>query len=132
MELDKSKLPTSRTLDPNPALIAQNDPAMRGGEPFRLTTGIAIQRLPSWKRPARPHRRDWKMIFDPEYITEDMTGCGDLHPRHAVGDPADFALLYPGAEEPNSLIRRWSSAADDGEDPSYIAQFRSSQVIPMP
>ena len=71
---------------------------------------------------------DWKMIFDPEYISK-MTDCG-VYILDTPSEILPIALLYLG-EEPNSFDL---AVIQKGVDlmmkiRPYITQFHSSQVI---
>lgn len=131
MELDKSKLPNLKNMDPKiQALIAQNDPGNAHAVNYLWgTTGIAYNEDKLKERLGdNAPIDDWKMIFDPEYISK-MTDCG-VYILDTPSEILPIALLYLG-EEPNSFD---PAVIQKGVDlmmkiRPYITQFHSSQVI---
>ncbi|MGE4073007.1 MAG: polyamine ABC transporter substrate-binding protein [Lysobacterales bacterium] len=131
MNLDKSKLPNLDNMDPKiQKMIAQNDPDNAHAVNYLWgTTGIAYNEDKVKERLGdNAPVDDWKMIFDPEYISK-MTDCG-VYILDTPSEILPIALLYLG-EEPNSFD---PAVIQKGVDlmlkiRPYITQFHSSQVI---
>lgn len=131
LPLDKSKLSNLANMDPAiQSLIAQNDKDNTYSANYLWgTTGIAYNEdmLKARLGDAAPIG-DWKMIFEPEYISK-MTDCG-VYILDTPSEILPIALLYLG-EEPNSFD---PAVIQKGVDlmqkiRPYITQFHSSQVV---
>lgn len=131
MPLDKSKLPNYANMDPQiQALIAQNDKDNQHSANYLWgTTGIAYNEdMLKERLGADAPVDDWKLIFDPQYISK-MTDCG-VYILDTPSEILPVALLYLG-EEPNSFD---PAVIQKGVDlmqkiRPHITQFHSSQVI---
>lgn len=131
MPLDKSKLPNLVNMDHKiEAMIAQNDPDNAHAVNYMWgTTGIAYNEdMLKARLGENAPIDDWKMIFDPDYISK-MTDCG-VYILDTPSEILPIALLYLG-EDPNSFD---PAVIQKGVDlmvkiRPYITQFHSSQVI---
>jgi len=131
MPLDKSKIPNYANMDPQiQALIAQNDKDNAHSANYLWgTTGIAYNEdMLKQRLGADAPVDDWKLIFDPQYISK-MTDCG-VYILDTPSEILPIALLYLG-EQPNSFD---PAVIQKGVDlmlkiRPHITQFHSSQVI---
>ena len=131
MPLDKSKIPNYANMDPQiQALIAQNDKDNTHSANYLWgTTGIAYNEdMLKARLGADAPVDDWKLIFDPQYISK-MTDCG-VYILDTPSEILPIALLYLG-EQPNSFD---PAVIQKGVDlmlkiRPHITQFHSSQVI---
>ena len=131
MPLDKSKIPNYANMDPQiQALIAQNDKDNAHSANYLWgTTGIAYNEdMLKARLGADAPVDDWKLIFDPQYISK-MTDCG-VYILDTPSEILPIALLYLG-EQPNSFD---PAVIQKGVDlmlkiRPHITQFHSSQVI---
>ena len=131
MPIDKSKLSNYGNLDPQiNALIAKNDPDNTYSVNYLWgTTGIAYNEAKLKERfPDGAPIDDWKMVFDPQYISK-MTDCG----VYLLDSPAEImplVQLYNG-DDPNSFDPAVIQKASDvlTKIRPHITQFHSSEVI---
>lgn len=131
MPIDKSKLSNYGNLDPQiNALIAKNDPDNTYSVNYLWgTTGIGYNEAKLKERfPDGAPIDDWKMVFDPQFISK-MTDCG----VYLLDSPAEImplVQLYNG-DDPNSFDPAVIQKATDvlTSIRPHITQFHSSEVI---